>query len=58
MKRDICIFLFVVGIVLFNWPIISIFKYDLSKYFFLSWFIFIALIFIVNVYSKKGNNGG
>ncbi|MBI5741317.1 MAG: hypothetical protein HZA16_11445 [Nitrospirae bacterium] len=57
MKRDIWIFLFIVGFVLFNWPVISIFKYDLSKYLFLVWIIFIVLIFSVTRYSGKGNKG-
>lgn len=58
MKRDIWIFLFVLGAVLFSWPVVSIFKYDLSKYFFMAWLIFIALIFFATIYSKKKNNGG
>ncbi|MBI4697393.1 MAG: hypothetical protein HY758_00330 [Nitrospirae bacterium] len=58
MKRDIWVFLFVLGVILFNWPIISIFRPDISKYLFLAWFIFIALIFFVAVYLKKRDNGG
>lgn len=58
MSRDIWIFLFVLGVILFSWPFMSIFKYNLSKYLFLVWFIFIVLVFIATVYKKKGNNGG
>jgi hypothetical protein len=58
MKRDIWIFLFALGIILFSWPIMSIFRYGLSKYLFLAWFIFIALIFIATIYKSKSNDGG
>jgi len=58
MKKDIWIFLFVIGVILFNWPIIGIFKFDLAKYLFPAWFVFIALIFFVTIYSKKWKNGG
>ncbi len=58
MKRESWILLFAVGVILFGWPIISIFKYNLLKYLFMAWFIFIALIFLATSYEKKGNNGG
>jgi len=58
MKRDIWIFLFVIGVIFFNWPIISIFGYDLAKYLFLAWILFIALIFFMSIYSKKWKDGG
>jgi len=50
--RDIWLFLFAFGVILFNWPILSIFNYNLSIYLFIAWFIFILLIFVA---SKKGN---
>ncbi len=58
MAKDIGIFLFLLGIILFNWPIMSIFKYNLSIYLFLAWFVFIVLVFISTVVKKKGNDGG
>jgi hypothetical protein len=58
MSRDIWIFLFALGILLFNWPLMSIFRYGISKYLFLAWFIFIALIFIATLNKRNGKNGG
>jgi len=57
MNRDIWIFLFALGIILFSWPLMSIFRYGISKYLFLAWFIFIALIFIATVYKRNDKNG-
>lgn len=58
MKRESWILLFAVGVILFGWPVISIFRYSLLKYLFLVWFIFIVLIFIAASHDNKGNNGG
>ncbi len=58
MRRDISIFLFIFGIILFSWPLLSIFKYTLSHYLFLAWFMFIVLVFIATAVNKNGNNGG
>ncbi len=58
MTRDIGIFLFFLGIILFNWPIMSIFKYRLSMYLFIVWFVFIVLVLIATSVKKKGNDGG
>jgi hypothetical protein len=57
MSRDIWIFLFALGVILFNWPLMSIFRYGISRYLFLAWFIFIALIFIATIYKRNKNNG-
>jgi len=53
MKRDIWIFLFAIGLILFGWPIMSIFKHSLSIYLFLIWIIYIALIFIASIFTQE-----
>ncbi len=58
MMREIWIFLFVLGLILFGWPFMSIFKNNLVAYLFTAWFVLIVLIFVLTVYSKKGDNGG
>jgi len=58
MSRDIWIFLFALGVILFSWPLMTIYKYGLSKYLFLAWFIFIVLIFIASIYKSNRKNGG
>lgn len=58
MARDICIFLFSLGIILFNWPVISAFDTELSKYLFLVWILFIAAIYFISVYSGRSDREG
>jgi hypothetical protein len=58
MARDIFIFLFTLGVILFNWPVISIFDTALSQYFFVVWLIFIAAIYFITTYSRKGDREG
>jgi hypothetical protein len=58
MVRDIFIFLFALGLILFNWPIISVFDTELSKYFFIAWFLFIAAIYLIAEHSGKGERRG
>ena len=56
--RDIWISLFIFGVIFFNWPVISLFEHDISKYLFAAWFLFIALVVIAVEYKKKNDNGG
>ena len=56
--REIWIFLFALGVILFNWPILSIFNYNLSTYLFIAWFIFILLVLIATRKDDARDNGG
>ncbi len=56
--KEIWIFLFALGVILFNWPILSIFNYHLSTYLFIAWFIFILLIFVATRKSSARDDGG
>ncbi len=58
MMRDIWIFLFALGLILFGWPFMSMFSTNLVLYLFSTWFILIVVIFILSVYNKNGDNGG
>jgi hypothetical protein len=58
MRRDIWIFLFFVGLLLFSWPLMSIFGYGLATYLFVSWLLFIILIFIASKVSEREDGGG
>jgi hypothetical protein len=57
MKRDILIFLFVLGVLFFSWPILSIFQDSLVIALFAIWLVFIILLFIANILSE-GEDGG
>jgi len=56
MYTDIYIFIFILGILLFNWPLISIFKNSTIIYIFIAWFLFIFIIFISSYYTKDIEN--
>ncbi len=56
--QDLFIILFVIGCIFFGWPILSIFKLNLSKYLFLAWFIFIVLIFFCTRFKKNNKSEG
>jgi hypothetical protein len=56
--RDFWIFLFVLGLVLFTWPVITIFQTNLAKYLFIIWFVLIVVIYVVNYFMEKNKSGG
>lgn len=56
--RDIWVFLFLLGVILFSWPFISMFGHSLALYIFIAWLVFIALIFIGTLQKRNGNSGG
>ena len=58
MTRDLWFFLFLLGVLFFSWPIMSIFKDNLVISLFIIWFIFIMLIFITSIFSKNEDSGG
>ncbi len=58
MRKDLWFFIFVLGVILFTWPVLSIFKDNLPAYFFVIWLVFIVLIFITVKFSERENGGG
>jgi hypothetical protein len=58
VRRDIWIFFTVIGILLFSWPIMSIFRDSLTTYLFVIWIIFIALIFVISPFSEREDGNG
>ena len=57
MKRDRWIFLFVIGLLFFSWPVMSIFKDNLPTALFIVWFIFIGFIFIIAHFLEREDGG-
>jgi hypothetical protein len=53
MRKDVWIFLFAIGVLLFSWPIMSIFRDGLPTYLFVIWLVFILLIFVTSIVSKR-----
>jgi hypothetical protein len=58
MKRDIWVFLFGLGVLLFGGPFLYIFRDSLTYYLFIIWLVFIGLIFLASNYSKREDGGG
>ena len=58
MKKEIWVFLFLLGVFLFSWPLISIFKDNMVGSLFALWLAFIILIFITSVFSEREDGGG
>ena len=58
MKRDIWVFLFFIGLLLFTWPLMYIFRDSLQNYLFFAWLLFIVLIFLIVKFSDRADNGG
>jgi len=53
MKRDIWVFLFCLGVLLFGWPFLDMFRNSLTYYLFIIWFVFILLIAAASYISKR-----
>jgi hypothetical protein len=57
MKRDIWVFLFCLGLLLFCGPFLKIFHDSLPYYFFVIWPVFIGLIFLATTFSERDDGG-
>ncbi|MGE5893192.1 MAG: hypothetical protein ACM34I_03965 [bacterium] len=57
MRKDIWVFLFALGLLLFSWPLMSIFRNILPAYLFVAWFVFIGFIFTVVAKTGKEEGG-
>jgi hypothetical protein len=57
MRRDIWIFLFFLGSILFGGPFLRIFHRSLVYYLFIAWFVFIGLLFLASISSERGDGG-
>lgn len=52
MRNEIVIFIFLLGLLIFNWPFMKIFNFSLPIYLFVFWFLFIAVIMIYSFVKK------
>lgn len=53
MNKEVWFFIFFLGMLFFNWPVLEIFRLSLPYYFFSAWAIFIAIIFLLINIRKK-----
>lgn len=52
-NRELWMFLFALGVLLFNWPFLSIFTTSLTYYLFFTWGLFIAAMAVFNIFLSK-----
>jgi len=57
MRRDVWFFLFFLGVLLFGWPLMSIFRNGMAIYLFTVWLVFIVLILIISIFSEREDGG-
>jgi hypothetical protein len=57
MKRDVWVFLFCLGLLLFFGPFLKIFHSSLAYYLFVIWIVFIGLIFLASTFAGRDDGG-
>ncbi len=58
MRRDTWIFLFVLGVLFFSWPIMGIFGDSLVLSLFVVWLVFIVCILVASLFPEREDGGG
>ncbi len=53
MNKEIWFFIFFLGLLFFNWPVLEIFRLSLPYYLFIAWAIFIAITGLLITLSRK-----
>ncbi|UCD35820.1 MAG: hypothetical protein JSU90_03020 [Nitrospiraceae bacterium] len=56
--KDLWVFLFFLGAVLFGWPIISMFGHHVAFYLFSAWITLIIFVFLAARADKRREPGG
>jgi hypothetical protein len=57
VRKDVWLFLFFLGVLLFGWPLMSIFKEGVAAYLFIIWFVYIALILAASLFPEREDGG-
>jgi len=53
MRNEVSIFIFSVGILVFNWPFLRIFERALPVYLFIAWTLFIGIVMIYSLSRRE-----
>jgi hypothetical protein len=57
MRRETLLFLFFIGLLLFNGPFLVIFEHNLASFLFISWIVFIGCVFLASFRSEREDGG-
>ena len=57
-NTEIWVFIFSLGVLSMNWPLLEIFHIDVAEYLFVTWFLFIVLVAfaVQKTNSSKGSD--
>lgn len=59
MNKEIWLFIFFLGLLFFNWPVLEIFRLSLPYYLFSVWVVFIAVTgLLITLKGKKVSQSG
>jgi len=56
-NTEIWVFIFILGLLFLNWPVLEIFRIEVVRYLFVFWAIFIGLIAFATYKTKKLESG-
>ena len=56
-NTEIWVFIFILGLLFLNWPVLDIFRIEVVRYLFIFWAVFIGLIAFATYKSKKLETG-
>lgn len=57
-SKELWPFIFIIGLILFNWPFLDIFRMSLPHYLFGAWGLLIACVgILIAILNKKGEDG-
>ena len=53
MRKDLLLFIFVLGVIALNWPLLKVFNSSLPLYVFTAWIIFILFLMLTERYFRQ-----
>ena len=57
MRKDVWVFIFSLGLLLFGWPLLSIFRRNPALYLFAAWAAFVGIIYVVSSFTGREDRG-
>ena len=52
MRKDVFFFIFILGVIALNWPLLKIFNASLPLYLFTAWMVFILVLMLAERYVR------
>ena len=58
VRNEVWLFVFLVGLLAFNWPALDVFSASLPAYLFSAWLVLVAVIYLLSRTSPDKEDGG